>query len=115
MGEIGVLIQPANFWFEFKNLFIIIWAVVKIKMVTQEKLNKLFWHSRRGMLELDLILVPFVREHYANINEADQLLYDKLLESEDQDLFAWFMQSDFPKDPEIAKIVSIILATRPQV
>lgn len=89
-----------------------IWALVKIKMVTQEKLNKLFWHSRRGMLELDLILIPFVKEHYANISESDQQLYDKLLECEDQDLFSWFMQKDTPENPELAHIVRIIIATR---
>ncbi|MBP8184335.1 MAG: succinate dehydrogenase assembly factor 2, partial [Pseudomonas sp.] len=30
-------------------------------MVDSTELNQLFWHSRRGMLELDLLLVPFVR------------------------------------------------------
>ena len=29
-------------------------------MVEQVELNRLFWHSRRGMLELDVLLVPFV-------------------------------------------------------
>ena len=52
-------------------------------MVTQEKLNRLFWHSRRGMLELDLLLVPFVQEHYAQIDEADQKRYDDLIKEED--------------------------------
>ncbi|WP_178102777.1 succinate dehydrogenase assembly factor 2, partial [Pseudomonas sp. DE0010] len=26
------------------------------------ELNRLYWHSRRGMLELDVLLVPFVKE-----------------------------------------------------
>lgn len=31
-------------------------------MVEQTELNRLFWHSRRGMLELDVLLVPFTRK-----------------------------------------------------
>ena len=34
-------------------------------MVDDIELNRLFWHSRRGMLELDVLLVPFVREVFA--------------------------------------------------
>lgn len=33
-------------------------------MVEQTELNRLFWHSRRGMLELDVLLVPFTQEVY---------------------------------------------------
>lgn len=84
-------------------------------MVTQEKLNKLFWHSRRGMLELDLILVPFVKDHYATLDATDQKRYDDLLECEDQDLFSWFMRRGLPSDPELAAIVKVILATHPAI
>lgn len=30
-------------------------------MVEDVELNRLYWHSRRGMLELDVLLVPFVK------------------------------------------------------
>ena len=78
-------------------------------MVSQEKLNRLFWHSRRGMLELDLILVPFVQNHYVNLSEQDQAIYDRFITCEDQDLFAWLMQRSVPEDDEFAKIVKQIL------
>ncbi len=29
-------------------------------MISSEELNQLFWHSRRGMRELDVLLIPFV-------------------------------------------------------
>lgn len=78
-------------------------------MVSQEKLNRLFWHSRRGMLELDLILVPFVKEHYASLTSDDQAIYDRFITNEDQDLFAWLMRRDVPDDREFAHIVTVIL------
>jgi antitoxin CptB len=78
-------------------------------MADQTELNRLFWHSRRGMLELDLLLVPFVREAYADLAEEDQARYRKLLECEDQDMFGWFMQREEPADADLRKIVRMIL------
>ena len=51
-------------------------------MTDATELNRLFWHSRRGMLELDVLLVPFVREVFSGLGEDDQRCYRKLLENE---------------------------------
>jgi len=72
--------------------------------------NKLFWASRRGMLELDLVLMPFVENIYPTLDLADQVRYQKLLDQEDQDLFVWFMKRADPEDPELLKIVEIVRA-----
>lgn len=37
--------------------------------------SKIFWHSRRGMLELDLLLVPFAGEAYELLALEDKKLY----------------------------------------
>jgi len=81
-----------------------------IKMVSEEKIKRLFWHSRRGMLELDLILLPFLEKHFRQLGDEDQKLYEQLLTSEDQDMFRWFLRNETPGDPQIAHIVDIILA-----
>ena len=78
-------------------------------MVDQTALNRLFWHSRRGMLELDVLLVPFTQEVYATLNEADRELYVRLLSCEDQDMFGWFMERTESEDPELQRMVRIIL------
>ena len=41
-------------------------------MADATELNRLFWHSRRGMLELDVLLVPFVKEVYPSLDAEDQ-------------------------------------------
>jgi antitoxin CptB len=74
--------------------------------------NRLKWASRRGMLELDLILQPFVEDHYANLSEDDRLRFEGLLEMEDQQLFAWFMQREQPQDPQMQRIVNLIYESR---
>lgn len=71
--------------------------------------KRLIWHSRRGMLELDVLMLPFVKEVYPSLAEEDQARYRQLIECEDNDLFAWFMQRSRPEDPELARIVDLIL------
>lgn len=78
-------------------------------MSDQSELKRIYWHSRRGMLELDLVLMPFAENHYAQLSAADQAVYKRLLACEDQDLFAWFLQHREPEDPEIARMVARIL------
>jgi antitoxin CptB len=78
-------------------------------MVEEIELNRLFWHSRRGMLELDVLLVPFVREVYPSLNDIDRALYVRLLTCEDQDMFVWFMQRGESEDPELQRMVRMIL------
>lgn len=72
--------------------------------------HEIFWHSRRGMLELDLLLVPFAREVFESLSHSDQKLYSELLEEEDQDLFNWLMQRAVPNDPRFEPIILQILA-----
>jgi antitoxin CptB len=78
-------------------------------MVEEVELNRLYWHSRRGMLELDVLLVPFVREVYPTLNDVDRDLYRRLLTCEDQDMFGWFMQRAESEDAELQRMVRMIL------
>lgn len=80
-------------------------------MTEQQALEhrRLWWHSRRGMLELDVLLVPFTEEAYPTLSEEDQRIYKKLIDNEDQDLFNWFMEKSAPEDAELAYMVRKIL------
>ena len=44
-------------------------------MVSDEELNRMRWAARRGMLELDLVLEPFVTARYASLDERDRERY----------------------------------------
>jgi antitoxin CptB len=72
--------------------------------------NRIIWASRRGMLELDLVLESFVRNAYRDLSSEDQARYRALLECEDQELFGWFLGRLRPEDAELAKIVDTVLA-----
>lgn len=70
--------------------------------------NRLRWAVRRGMLELDLILLPFLENVYPDLNEEEKALFEILLKCEDQDLFSWFLERVVPEDPALRRIVGII-------
>jgi len=67
------------------------------------------WAARRGMLELDLVLAPFVSDCYAALDAVGRRRVQRLLQCEDQDLFAWLLQRERPADEELAAIVAQIL------
>ena len=58
------------------------------------KQRRLYWRSRRGMLELDLLLLPFTLEAWAGLSPAEQAEYEQLLAGEDQELFAWLVKRE---------------------
>ena len=71
--------------------------------------NRLAWHSRRGMLELDLLLIPFLNEVYRDLSKEDQQRYEQLLECEDPDLFSWFMRNSVSNDANHMRMINMIL------
>jgi len=70
--------------------------------------NRLRWATRRGMLELDLILSPFLEEHFDDLEDSDKALFEQLLEEQDQDMFNWFIHRMEPEEAHLKKIVDII-------
>ncbi len=77
--------------------------------LSESDYKRLYWASRRGMLELDLVLMPFAEKALRELGAQDQQRYINLLECEDTELFAWFLQRQRPEDPELAAIVDIVL------
>lgn len=78
-------------------------------MEDNTEFNRLWWHSRRGMLELDVLLLPFLEQVYRTLPAEDQARYRKLLACEDADIWQWFMQRSRPEDPDLQRIVDMIL------
>jgi len=60
----------------------------------EEDERKARWRSRRGLLELDLILVPFVENCFAGLPERLRRDYLDLLTADDVDAYAWLTSSE---------------------
>lgn len=70
------------------------------------------WRSRRGMLELDLELVPFARDRFNDLSAADQAAYVRLLGEDDWRIHDWLRGRSNPGDAALDRIVSIIRKAR---
>jgi antitoxin CptB len=77
--------------------------------------NRLLWASRRGMLELDLLLQPFVENHYDLLSDDDKQQFHLFLELEDQQLFQWLVQKEKASDSNTQRIIDIIHASRKRI
>jgi len=78
--------------------------------MTELSKQKIFWHSRRGMLELDLLLVPFAQEIFETLPLDQQRLYEELLREEDQDLWNWFLDRAEPSELKYKQLIAQILS-----
>ncbi len=67
--------------------------------------ERTYWHSRRGMLELDLLLMPYAREIYPDLDASSRRDYRALLEREDSELWAWLVVGEGCEDPVLSRVV----------
>ena len=69
--------------------------------------KKVYFLSRLGLLELDLIFKPFVEERFEALTDKDKLSFLDLLQKDDVDLIGWLLNGmSVPED--LNKIVTQI-------
>ena len=74
-------------------------------MASSEEQNRMRWASRRGLLELDLLLGPFVEEVFPVLDSNGQEAYRRLMSCDDQDILNWIMDRAPLTDSSLASIV----------
>lgn len=52
-----------------------------------KNLERVRWRSRRGLLELDIMLERFVEAYYAQLTEAEKQVFEALLDMPDNPLW----------------------------
>lgn len=71
------------------------------------RLQRAQWRSRRGLLELELLLAPFVNNRFGQVTEALKSDYETLLDFDDMDVHEWLLdRAEVP--PEMVPIVTEI-------
>jgi len=73
-------------------------------------LARLRWRSRRGMLELDVLLARFVQREFASLNLDERRQYEALLELPDPELLELLYGRTEPA-PELAALIKRIRQT----
>ena len=60
------------------------------------------------MLELDLLLRDFLNKGYADLDDAGQKLFDRVLDYPDAVLLEWLMGRIRPTDKDVAHLIDKI-------
>jgi antitoxin CptB len=71
--------------------------------------NRVNWRSRRGMLELDLLLRPFARDCYLQLDADLRAAYRQLLDCDDQDIWSWLQGASSPPT-DLERVIASIAA-----
>ena len=76
--------------------------------MSDAELARTRWRCRRGLLELDLLLLRFVERGYAELDPAQRTAFTRMLELADAELLGLLQGERTPNDPELTHLVAII-------
>ena len=69
------------------------------------ELSRLRWRCRRGMRELDVLLLAFVDHSFESLSDPDKERFAALLSLPDPDLYGYLVRRHEPDDPELARLL----------
>ena len=72
------------------------------------RLERLRWRSRRGLLELDVLLKEFLDQRYPDLTAAEQEAFEQLLTISDETLLAYVQGKQNPPEKELMQLVTKI-------
>ena len=75
---------------------------------TEKQAARFYWQCRRGMLELDLMLLAFMDKRFARLSGSERRALETLLGYPDQVLLEHLMGRTIPYDKDVADVAKQI-------
>ena len=69
--------------------------------------SRLIWRCRRGIREMDILLLGYLETHYDTATVENQNTFEELLEENDLDILSWIMEKTSP-DEKYINLISFI-------
>lgn len=76
--------------------------------LTINNIKQIHWACRRGMRELDILIMPFFEKHYIYLSDEEKQSFISLLNEDDPTLFRWLMRQEAPADHQLQHIILLI-------
>lgn len=70
--------------------------------------SRIYWRCRRGMRELEELLLQFVDTQYAGLPQQEKHIFIRLLDYSDPLLYQYVLGQVVPRDRELAQILDKI-------
>ena len=74
------------------------------------ELDKVRWHCRRGLLELDIILERFNRQHLAVLAPGQLEQFKELLALDDNHLLDWILGREVLEEERLHSMLQLLQA-----
>jgi antitoxin CptB len=71
--------------------------------------RRLEWRCRRGMKELDFLLLRYLRQRHGQASRDERATFAEILELPDPDLARYLIAGDVPNDPRQAAMCRAVL------
>lgn len=72
-------------------------------------MGQLRWRCRRGMRELDVLLLKFLELRYPALSQAQKETFEAVLQLQDPDLYAMLTGKLLPESSEIKAMIGLLL------
>lgn len=69
--------------------------------------DRIRWRCRRGLLELDLVLSKFLNTRYADLADSQKVVFKRLLDYPDNDLWDLVCRRRHAEDPDIRALIEL--------
>ena len=79
--------------------------------VAELLIKKLRWQCRRGMKEMDALLLRFLDRNYAGATPELRGAFEMLLQTEDDVLWRWISGRVACEHDKLREVIDVILAT----
>lgn len=73
-----------------------------------KELERARWRCRRGMLELDIVLLRFMDKHYAQLNEVELQQFEELLSLPDNELWDLIVGKKKNKNDKVQHVLHLL-------
>ena len=78
-----------------------------------QELGKLRWRCRRGMKELDVLLLRYVEEQFCGASIAHQEAFRTLLDAPDALIYAYCLAQELPESVILSSLIARITKRAP--
>jgi antitoxin CptB len=83
-------------------------AAASIPEAGREEVARLRWRCRRGMRELDVLLLRYLEDEYPQASLADRAAFAQILELQDPEIFGYLVGRQTPEEASLRNVVARI-------
>lgn len=70
--------------------------------------NRLRWKCRRGMKELDIVLLHYLERHYPGADDKTRATFERMLNMQDPELYLLILGKTTTDDKDVGDVITTL-------